>query len=527
MLPNVSRRTVIVKLARSAAAVVPTILGASAIAPLGAAAQSNKLLKTSGHLAIASLDPANRLSSADSEFIMSIFSNLVKFKPGNKWDWENDLATEIEQIDPTRIRFQLRRGVPWTNGFGEVTADDVKFSYERIADPAFNSAYRTDWDLLDRVDVTGTHSGVIVLKRPFVPLWLSTLPGPSGAILCRKAVEAMVGKKFTLDPMTTSAQYRIKKLEPRRSVTLERNPLWPGIRPAYDEIEYTIIVDSNAAEIAYQAGEIDFTHIPTSNVPRLRKSPPPKSRLIVSPAIAYWWLGMQSETGPFADIRVRRAVQYGVDVDMLLEGAFQGVAERATGLIAPTLLGHRKANKIVKADKARARALLAEAGFPSGFKTSIGVRNSTEFLTAAQIVAASLAEIGIIAEVIPFDSGQQKALASDKTGRWREMRLHISRFSMLPDPSWATAWFVSSQVGEWNYERFRNAEFDRLHDEAKSELNAVKRQAMYERMQDLMEDSGSYLFLTHGVNTSLHRDTVKPALSPDGQTQYFRAFAPA
>ncbi len=490
-------------------------------------AQGLKILKTRSLLDIAVLDPANRISVTDGDVIRAILPGLVRLKPGSNWDWEKELAAEIEQTDPTHIRFQLRTGIPWTNGFGEVTAEDVKYSYERIADPAFKAAYRTDWDFLDHVEITGTHSGVIVLKRPFVPLWSSTLPTASGAIVCKKAVEALEGKRFTLEPPATSGPYRIKRLEQRRSIILERNPGWPGVKPAYDEIHYIQIVDSNAAEIAYQAGEIDFTQVPLSSVPRLRKSPPAHSKLQVTPSLAYWWLGMQSEAGVFADIRVRRAIQYGLDVDMLLEGAFFGVADRATGFIAPGLLGHRKANKIAKPDPAKARALLAEAGYPKGFKTTIGVRNSTEFISAAQIVAASLAEIGITVEVVPFDGGSQKALAGDKNGRWKEMGLHIVRFTMQPDPSWATAWFVSSQIGEWNWERFNNPAFDKLHEEAKGELDTVKRQAMYEQMQDMLEDSGSYVFLTHGATASMNRDTVKPSLSPDGQFQLFNFFEPA
>ena len=513
-------------LSRRVVLAAPAILGVATMVPGEAVAEAARVLKTRSVLDVAVLDPANRISSTDGDVMRAIHGGLITIKPGAAWEWQLDLAASIEQSDPTHIRFQLRPGIPWTNGFGEVTAEDVKFSYERIADPAFKAAYRTDWDFLDHVEITGPHSGVIVLKRPFVPLWHSTLPEASGQIICKKAVEALDGKRFTLEPPATNGPYRIKKLEPKRSITLERNPLWPGKRPAYDEVQYIQIIDSNAAEIAYQAGEIDFTQVPLSNVPRLRKSPPANSTLIVAPSLAYWWVGMQSEAGVFADIRVRRAVQYALDVDMVLEGTFLGVAPRATGFIAPSLLGARKANKIAKPDKVRAKALLAEAGLAGGFKTTIGVRNSTEFLSAAQIVAASLAEIGITVEVIPFDAGQQKALAGDKNGKWKEMGLHIIRFTMLPDPSWATAWFVASQIGEWNWERFSNAEYDRLHEEAKGELNDAKRQAMYERMQDLLEDSGSYIFLTNGATASLCRDSVKPALSPDGQFQMFRDFAP-
>ena len=103
----------------------------------------------------------------------------------------------------------------------------------------------------------------------------------------------------------------------------------------------------------------------------------------------------------------------------------------------------------------------------------------------------------------------------------------INRFSSQADPSWATAWFVSSQIGQWNWERFRNPEFDRLHEEAKSELDVNKRNAVYIHMQDLMEESGSYVFLTHGVNASLVRDTIQPGLSPDGLRQNFRDFTAA
>jgi peptide/nickel transport system substrate-binding protein len=498
---------------------------ATSIAP--AMADNTLILKTRSSLDVAVLDPPNRISVTDGDVMRAIFSGLVRLKPGDTWQWENDIAVSIEQVDPTHITFQLRPGVPWTNGFGQVTAEDVKFSYERYIDPTFKAAYRTDWESLDHVEITDTHSGVIVLKRPFVPLWASTLPAASGMIVCKKAVEALDGKRFTMEPPATSGPYKIKKLEPRRSVTLERNPLWPGKPPAFDEIQYIQIVDANAAELAFSAGEVDFTQLPLASIGRVRKSPPAHSNLQVLPALAYWWLGMQSEAGVFSDIRVRRAVQYAVDVDAVLEGAFFGAAERATGIIAPSLIGHRPANRIDKPDPGKARDLLAQAGSPNGFKTTLGVRNSSEFVNAAQIVAASLANIGITAEIIPMEASAQRAMAIDRNGAWKQMGLHILRFTMQPDPSWATAWFVTSQIGEWNWERFSNPEFDRLDAEAKSELDRAKRAAMYVRMQDLMEDSGSYVFLTHGSIASIYRDTIRPALSPDGQFQIFTDFAPA
>jgi len=486
-----------------------------------------KILKSRLFASPETFDPGWRLGSGDDDIMRSCWQGLIGYKPGNEWAWEKQLAEDIVQESPTRIRFTLRKGVQWSDGFGEVTAEDVKFSYERIANPDNKMAYRTDWEKLDKVEITGTHSGVIIMKQPFQPLWLSTLPAGSGLVICKKAMEAKNIQKITLDLLAVNGPYRIKTMEPRRIVVLERNPGWQGPKPAYDEIHYVVIVDANAGEIAYEAGEIDVAFLPIASVARLQKRLPAKSKLVVKPAMAYWWLGMQMEEGPFKDVRVRQAVQHGIDVDMILEAAFFGVAKRSTGIIAPGLMGHRPKNLIEKVDIDKAKKLLAEAGFPNGFKTDIGVRNSAEFVNAAQAAAASLAKIGIQADVRPFDSGAQKALAGDKGGKWKEMGLHIVRFSMQPDPSWATAWFVSEQVGEWNWERFRNPEFDRLHQTLTSELDDKKRDAGYRRMQDLMEESGAYVFLTHAVNAVLHRDTVDPALSPDAQRQFFKYFKPA
>src|SRR5262245_63821570 len=125
----------------------------------------------------------------------SIFRGLVTIKPGEEWGWEKDLAEEIVQESPTRIRFRLKKGIPWSDNLGEVTAEDVKYSYERIANPEIKGGYRVDWEKLDRVAVTGTHSGVIILKQPFVPLWISTLPAGSGLIMPKKVVEKLPGQR--------------------------------------------------------------------------------------------------------------------------------------------------------------------------------------------------------------------------------------------------------------------------------------------------------------------------------------------
>src|SRR5262245_49905923 len=298
-----------------------------------------KVLKVRSYLNFETLDPAFRQSAPEGDIIEAVLLGLVGLKPGDTWGWERDAALSVEQVDPTHIKFQLRPGIGWTGGFGEVTAEDVKFSYERIANPATKSPYRGDWAKLDQVQITGTHSGVIVLKEPFIPLWTTTLPTNSSAIVCKKALERMDGQRFTMDPGATCGPYRIRKWEPRQSLTLERNPQWTGPAAAFDEIQAIPIVDANAAEIAFEAGQIDVTHVPMTSVPRLRGKMPANATLVARPGLTYWWLGMQSESGIFSDIRVRKAVQLAVDVKAVLDGAFFGVAPRANGIIAPGLVG--------------------------------------------------------------------------------------------------------------------------------------------------------------------------------------------
>jgi peptide/nickel transport system substrate-binding protein len=91
---------------------------------------------------------------------------------------------------------------------------------------------------------------------------------------------------------------------------------------------------------------------------------------------------------------------------------------------------------------------------------------------------------------------------------------------MQPDSSFATAWFTPEQIGVWNWERFNSAEFGDLHDRAIIETDPAKRHDMYVRMQELMEESGAYVFLTHELNAAIYRDHLVPGLLPDGNVRF-------
>ena len=151
-------------------------LGAGvALRPWRASGQDQSVLHIRSYSDLQVLDPLDRLAQPEGDIMDAIFSNLVKAKPGERWDWQLDAAESIEQVDDTHIDFTLRKGIQFTGGFGELTADDVKYSFERIADPKNESPYRDDWVVLDRVEVKDPYSGTIVLKEPFAPLWTISL----------------------------------------------------------------------------------------------------------------------------------------------------------------------------------------------------------------------------------------------------------------------------------------------------------------------------------------------------------------
>ena len=151
------------------------------------------------------LDPAFWQSGADYTMINVLFPKLIEFKSGSDWEYELQAAESIKQVDELTIKFKLKPGLMWTGNYGEVTTEDVKYSYERYIDPELNSPIIGDWLALKEVEIVDKYSGIIHLKEPFAPIWWSTLPYTSGAIVSKKATEE-AGGKFTTDPGATAGR---------------------------------------------------------------------------------------------------------------------------------------------------------------------------------------------------------------------------------------------------------------------------------------------------------------------------------
>jgi peptide/nickel transport system substrate-binding protein len=174
----------------------------------------------------------------------------------------------------------------------------------------------------------------------------------------------------------------------------------------------------------------------------------------------------------------------------------------------------------------KARALLKEAGVELPLKLTLNTNSDALERTAVQVIQWSLKKIGVDVEIISQDNNTFLNIGfEDKGDQWQDVQLFLQSFIGGPDPHYSIVWFISDQVGQWNWERFRSEEFDQLNAEALASTDFAERDERYRHMQDLMEASGCYRFITNGVMPYLVRNSIKPAFRPDGYP-LLRGFRP-
>lgn len=470
---------------------------------------------------LVNLDPAFRTGPADGNVSRVVFQRLIRQKPGSV-ETELDAASALTQVSATQIDFTLKPGQMFTDGFGEMTAEDVKFSFERFflnVGDGKPSPYKGDWTGLVGVDVTGTYTGSIRLSQPNAGLFAIALADVSGCIVSKAAV-AKLGAAHALKPVG-SGPYVVVSVEKQSGALLRRNPLYAGAKPGFEEIRVSFIPDPKTTELALRSREVDFAVLPPAVAEPLRKV----SGLAVdqSPGLAYVWLGINMEKPPFDDVRVRQAIRLGLDVDQMLLAGYNGQAPRLNALIPAPILGHWPEAPVYKRDVAAAKRLLAEAGHPA-IKARITVLNQPVFQTMALVAQALLRDIGVTLELDVQDGGTYWDSGKGETGK--NLDLFLIKFAGKLDPNFLMQWFVRSQVGVWNWQRFASPEFDALFASAIKEQDPAVRTRMVIAAQELMDKSAAFVWLTNELATAVRRDGLKTAYLPgaiDWQLDRFSA----
>ena len=463
---------------------------------------------------IDTMDPAFYRGNEEYNIDLSLYSKLVMYEPGSA-ELTLDAAESFEiSDDGLVIDFTLKEGIQFHHGYGEMTADDVKFSFERIADPDVNSPYASDWATLERVEVTGRYSGRIILSEPFAPLLSSTLPWTSGSIVSQAAYEEL-GERFATNPVG-SGPYYWSAWRPAEMIVLERFEDYHGDLPDFRRIEIHPILDAHIAEFSFEAGELDSTEIALESLERYQGDPDVVVEVLST--LRYHWLGFNQQEEPFDDPLVREAVRYAVDVDEILAGAYNNVPRRANTMLAPDILGYWEDAPAYEPDLDHARELLTEAGYDDGFSTTITTDSDPEHLQSATIVQEQLRRVGISAEINIVSE------MFPEIGEGSVPGLHYASFSATVDPGYWFEWFTCGQVGAWNYWKWCNEEYDELHEQAAVTVDPEERAELYVQMQQLIDEDISAIWVTNGASVHAYREgELEPSfLAMYSQYRYWR-----
>lgn len=467
---------------------------------------------------IINLDPPFFPASADEQSSQPIYEGLVTYKPGT-WEAVNQLAEVFEpSSDGLRFHFELKQGIPFHGGFGELTAEDVKFSFERTAGltkPEIDSPYKGDWRPLQEVKVEGKYEGTITLKEVFVPILRTTLPVFSGWIVSKKAVEKL-GKKYPTNPIGTGP-YEFVEWKPKQRVKLRKFADYGGassdiVNPEWDEIIFIPIEDDNAADIALESGEVDFGDISLPGIERWERND--NFTVHNRTTMNYTWIGMNILHPKLKDINVRRAIRTAIDVPAILEAAFEGRYDRAAGIIPPGMeIGYWPDAPGYERDLDMAKAFLQQASDPP---TELEFRFTEEVGAdeTGQVVQANLAELGINVKLKRLDTSAYYALEKEEL---RSRELFFVGYITSPDPSWSTVWFTCDQIDVWNWMYWCNKEFDQLHFAAIKETDPDKRHEMYIEMQKLWDQAAHTVWLAWPTLYFAGRKDLEPGLRPDGR----------
>ena len=438
-------------------------------------------------------------------------NRLGDIRDGNEWVPYG--AETLDWLDPLRLAFTLRDGLVWTKGFGPVTSEDVKYSFERIAQSS--SAWAYQFEKFNEVEIVDARSGIIHMTEPFKPFEIIALPYYGGHIVCKAAVEA-VGGSFTTEAPAECGPYLFAGWEQAQKVTLVANPDWSGPPPGFATVEIYIVGDDQSAQLAYEADAFDYTRIAVSAVRQLREALPAGAALIEAESTRYAWMTINMNAVPLQDIRVRQAIQYAYDSEAVLLGAYDGLVPRSAGVVQPGTRFARETNLIATRDVDKARALLAEAGAEGLTLNLISLTDGTS-LAIAQIIQASLGEAGITVEIQPTEEAAYWALGDKTAGdAYLSLELVLMNFAGGIDPTENLVWFRPDQIGVYNWSFFDSPEYEELFQKSLTEPDDTARAAMFNRMEDLMEASGGFIFICFEPLVALHDANLIPVILADG-----------
>jgi peptide/nickel transport system substrate-binding protein len=433
-----------------------------------------------------SLDPTLEQALSRQRLDPLFYNRLVewghdgKLEPGLAESWTTS-------ADGRTWTFKLRRGVKFHNG-REVVGDDVKFTYERIIDPKTGSGGRGYLSAIDQIETPDTHTVRIVTKQPSASL-LAGMAGGWSSILPREVVEKGDLRRTAVG----TGPFILQEWVPQSHVKARKNPdYWDKGKPAVDAIEIKVIPDEANIVAQLRTGNIHHALL-EDNKNYLLVKDDKRLKALRAPRLGFDMVNINHSRKPFGDVRVRQALSLAVDRAEVLQAAASGLGS-VTGPLTPAMrpwaLPLEAFKEWYTPNPERARTLLAEAGFPNGFKTTLKVIPTFPTMVAgAQVIAAQLKKIGVDVQIIQEEYGVWiKAII--KPNFDFDLTMNVTSGDADPD-SLLYRRFHSAEK-QWNNDG--DPDVDVLLDQGRAALDPKKRKELYDQAQRLMVERATQIW---------------------------------
>lgn len=425
------------------------------------------------------LDPQKTTAHFSFEVLENVFDTLVE--PDENLQMRPALA-QSWTVSPDQLTwtFTLRPGVRFHDG-SPLSANDVVYSYRRIMDQKLANVDK--FSAVRAVAAPDPATVVLTLRQP-VPNLLTNIGGFKGmAIVQRRNVES---GQIATHPIGTGP-FEFAGRKSGDSITLRANPAYWGGAPKVPGVTFRFISEPSTALSALQAGEIDWTDaIPTQRVSQLRNDE--SIHLAVTPSNDYWYLALNEARAPWNDVRVRRAIAYGIDRTAIVQATSYGTAN-ANQLAIPQGNPWYTAYDRYRYDVAAAKKLLSEAGVGAHGMDMLVTSEYPQTVTAAQIIADNLAPLGITVNIRTVDF----ATWLDEQNRGQFDMLMLGWLGNLDPDDFYYAQHHSD--GTSNAQKFSDPRVDRLLDAGRVETDTRARKDDYAAAATLIADECSYIYL--------------------------------
>ena len=481
-----------------------------------------------------SIDPHFTATGPHAEALKHVFDTLVW--SGDGLELEPRLAESWKAINDTTWEFKLRRGVKFHDG-SDFTAQDVKFSIERIpmvSGPNPTTIYVRRVKETKVIDPFTLHvitdGAAPTLPNDFVRLFIVSSKAAAG-LTKESANEAFNSGKAAVG----TGPYKYVSWQPKGDLVLARNdsywgPKEPWARHVRKEIS------NDAARVAQlKAGQLDLiTRVPDSDVAALKRDPKLTVQTIDTVYVFNVELDMRDKAlnvsakdgsaldkNPFLDLRVREAIDLAIDRKALAEVAMEGLGKPVNQMVTPSIFGFNKALGERKYDPAAARKLLAEAGYPNGFKLQFSF--TQDRLPGDRQVGTSIAQM-LAAIGIDAQANAQPAAVFFPARTRGEYSMSMSGWGTLTGEAHYTLSSLAhsndkdKKMGAFNVLGYKNPVMDKLLQDAAVEMDVAKRRKFLEDANALLEKDRQRLpIVAVGSAWAMQKDkvTIKARVDED------------